>query len=76
MKRKKTKGLSAKAVQRQKITQTLLKAGMTYEEIESAFKSYNIERKVVWENGKRRKRTIMLPKEGGKSDAAIRVSLP
>ena len=76
MKKKKSKGLSPSAVQRQKIVSTLLKAGMSYQEINEAFQKYTIERKVVYENGRKLKRVIMLPKEGTIGDEAIHVSLP
>ena len=73
---KKSKGLSPSAVQKQKIIATLLKTGMSESEIKEAFKLYKIERKTVYENGKKVKRTVMLPKSGIKGDEVIRVSLP
>ena len=76
MSQKKTRGHSAKAVQRQKIISTLLKAGMSEEEVAEAFKKYRIERKIVYENGRKIKKVIMLPKEGVKGNEVIRVSLP
>ncbi len=76
MNKKKPRGHSAKTVQRQKIISTLMKAGMSEEEIAEAFKKYSIERKIVYENGRKIKKVIMLPKEGVKGDEVIRVSLP
>ena len=76
MSKKKSKGLSPSAVQKQKIIATLLKAGMTDEEIKETFKLYKIERKTVRENGKKVKRTVMSPKSGIKGDEVIRISLP
>lgn len=76
MKKKKSKGLSSSEVQKQKIISTLLKAGMSDEEISEAFKKYTIERKIVYENGRKLKRVVMLPKQGVKGDGVIRVSLP
>lgn len=76
MKKKKSKGLSSSEVQKQKIISTLLKAGMSDEEINEAFKKYTIERKIVYENGRKLKRVVMLPKQGVKGDGVIRVFLP
>jgi hypothetical protein len=76
MKKKKSKGLSPSSVQKQKITLTLLKTGMSDEDIEEAFKKYTIERKIVYENGRKIKKVIMLPKNGVKGEGVIRVSLP
>ena len=76
MSKKKLKGLSPNSVQKQKIIATLLKTGMSDDEIREAFKLYKIERKIVYENGKKVKRTVMLPKSGIKGDEVIRVSLP
>ena len=76
MKKKKPKGLSPDKVQKQKIVTTLLKTGMSIEEIEEAFKKYTIERKIFYKNGRKIKKVIMLPKEGVKGDGVIRVSLP
>ena len=76
MKKKKSKGLSSSEVQKQKIISTLLKTGMSDEEISEAFKKYTIERKIVYENGRKLKRVVMLPKQGVKGDEVIRVSLP
>lgn len=74
--KKKSKGLSPQEVQKQKIISALLKTGMSYEEIKEAFQKYTIERKVVYQNGRKLKRVIMLPKSGVKSDEVIHVSLP
>ncbi|NJL51630.1 MAG: hypothetical protein HC930_04370 [Hydrococcus sp. SU_1_0] len=49
---------------------------MSDEDIEEAFKKYTIERKIVYENGRKIKKVIMLPKKGIKGDGVIRVSLP
>lgn len=76
MKKKKSKGLSPSQVQKQKIISTLLKSGMSYEEATEAFKKYTVERKIVYKNGRKLKRVIMLPKEGVKGNKVIRVSLP
>ncbi|NJO98649.1 MAG: hypothetical protein HC764_23815 [Pleurocapsa sp. CRU_1_2] len=74
--KKKSKGLSPDKIQKQKIILTLLKTGMSDEDIEEAFKKYTIERKIVYENGRKIKKVIMLPKKGIKGDGVIRVSLP
>ena len=74
-KKKKSKGLSPDRVQKQKIISTLLKSGMSDEEIAEAFKKYTIERKIVYENGRKIKKVIMLPKTGVKGDEVIRVCL-
>ena len=76
MKKKKSKGLSPKEIQKQKIISTLLKTGMSHEEIAEAFKKYTIERKTVYQNGRKLKRLVMLPKAGIEGDEIIRVSLP
>lgn len=68
--------MSPEKVQQQKIISTLLKTGMSDEEIEDAFKKYQIERKIVYENGRKIKKVIMLPKSGIRGDGVIRVSLP
>jgi hypothetical protein len=78
-KKLKGKGLSSNVVQKQKIISTLLKMGMSDEEILHAFASYNIERQVFYKNGKKMKRVIMLPKTMSQEEGireAIYVSLP
>lgn len=75
-KKKKPKGLSPDKVQKQKIVSTLLKTGMSLEGIAQAFDKYTIERKTFYQDGRKIKKVIMLPKEGVKSDGVIRVSLP
>ncbi|MEN9518459.1 MAG: hypothetical protein RLZZ381_1047 [Cyanobacteriota bacterium] len=74
--KKKSKGLSPSSVQKQKIISTLLRTGMSESDIEEAFKKYTIERKIVYENGRKIKKVIMLPKKGIKGEEVIRVSLP
>jgi hypothetical protein len=74
--KKKLKGLSPSSVQKQKIISTLLRTGMSESDIEDAFKKYIIERKIVYENGRKIKKVIMLPKKGIKGDEVIQVSLP
>ncbi|MEY2831390.1 MAG: hypothetical protein RLZZ574_648 [Cyanobacteriota bacterium] len=76
MKKKKSKGLSPSSVQTQKIISTLLRTGMSESDIEEAFKKYNIERKIVYENGRKIKKVIMLPKKGIRGEGVIQVSLP
>lgn len=76
MKKHKSKGLSPSEVQKQKIISTLLKSGMSHEQVTEAFTKYTIERKIVYKNGRKIKRVIMLPKGGVKGDGVIRVSLP
>ncbi len=55
--RRNLKVYTPSSVQKQKITETLLKSGMTHEEIKEAFKLYKIERKIVYKNGKKRRRS-------------------
>lgn len=74
--KKKSKGLSPSSVQKQKIISTLLKTGMSESDIEEAFRKYTIERKIVYENGRKIKKVVMLPKKGIKGESVIRVSLP
>ena len=73
---KKSKGLSPAEVQRQKIIATLLKSGMSFQQVEEAFQKYTIERKIVYKNGRKLKRLSMMPKQGVEGDEVIRVSLP
>jgi hypothetical protein len=49
---------------------------MSESDIEEAFKKYNIERKIVYENGRKIKKVIMLPKKGIRGEGVIQVSLP
>ena len=74
-KKKKSKGLSPDRVQKQRIVSTLLKSGMSDEEIAKAFKNYTIKRKIVYEDGRKIKKVVMLPKTGVKGDGIIRVCL-
>ena len=74
-KKKKSPGLSPEQVQKQKIISTLLKSGMSDEEIAQAFKKYTIERKIVYKDGRKIKKVIMLPKNGVQGDGVIQVSL-
>lgn len=79
MKKRNSKGLSPNAVQKQKITEALLKTGMTFPEVKEAFKSYDIRRKIVHIKGKKVKRIVMLPKNHSDGDElldnAIHVSI-
>lgn len=78
-KKKKGKGLSSNAIQKQKIIGAMRQTGMSDEEISKAFKLYNIERKVFYKNGKKTRQVVMLPKTMNKDEEineAIRVSLP
>ena len=78
-KKKKGKGLSSNAVQKQKIIGALRQTGMSDEEISEAFKLYNIERKVSYKNGRKIRQVVMLPKTMNKDEEmneVIHVSLP
>ena len=84
MKRKTAKGFSRSSAQqkekarRQKIIKTLKKSGMDAEQINYTLENYTIKRKLVYENGKKLKKTILLPKteNADSGSEAIYISLP